>query len=218
MLDVLPTIAASDSTVLITGESGTGKELIARAIHNHSQRAKKSFVAVNCGGFPDTLIESELFGYEAGAFTGASKPKPGRFALAQGGTLFLDEIGDLPPLLQVKLLRVLQEKTYEPLGGVKTLKADVRIVAATHHDLEEMVKEGRFREDLFYRINVIRIELPPLRERREDLPLLINNFINRFSTLQDKTVTGVSPEALILLMSYSYPGNVREKEAKAWRH
>jgi len=215
---VLPTIAASDSTVLITGESGTGKELIARAIHNHSQRAKKSFVAVNCGGFPDTLIESELFGYEAGAFTGASKPKPGRFALAQGGTLFLDEIGDLPPLLQVKLLRVLQEKTYEPLGGVKTLKADVRIVAATHHDLEEMVKEGRFREDLFYRINVIRIELPPLRERREDLPLLINNFINRFSTLQDKTVTGVSPEALILLMSYSYPGNVREKEAKAWRH
>ncbi|MBW2083911.1 MAG: sigma 54-interacting transcriptional regulator [Deltaproteobacteria bacterium] len=218
MLDVLPTIAASDSTVLITGESGTGKELIARAIHNHSQRAKKSFVAVNCGGFPDTLIESELFGYEAGAFTGASKPKPGRFALAQGGTLFLDEIGDLPPLLQVKLLRVLQEKTYEPLGGVKTLKADVRIVAATHHDLEEMVKEGRFREDLFYRINVIRIELPPLRERREDLPLLINNFINRFSTLQDKTVTGVSPEALILLMSYSYPGNVREKDAKAWRH
>jgi len=215
---VLPTIAASDSTVLITGESGTGKELIARAIHNHSQRAKKSFVAVNCGGFPDTLIESELFGYEAGAFTGASKPKPGRFALAQGGTLFLDEIGDLPPLLQVKLLRVLQEKTYEPLGGVKTLKADVRIVAATHHDLEEMVKEGRFREDLFYRINVIRIELPPLRERREDLPLLINNFINRFSTLQDKTVTGVSPEALILLMSYSYPGNVREKDAKAWRH
>jgi len=215
---VLPTIAASDSTVLITGESGTGKELIARAIHNHSQRAKKSFVAVNCGGFPDTLIESELFGYEAGAFTGASKPKPGRFALAQGGTLFLDEIGDLPPLLQVKLLRVLQEKTYEPLGGVKTLKADVRIVAATHHDLEEMVKEGRFREDLFYRINVIKIELPPLRERREDLPLLINNFINRFSTLQDKTVTGVSPEALILLMSYSYPGNVREKEAKAWRH
>ena len=175
-------------------------------------------MAVNCGGFPDTLIESELFGYEAGAFTGASKPKPGRFALAQGGTLFLDEIGDLPPLLQVKLLRVLQEKTYEPLGGVKTLKADVRIVAATHHDLEEMVKEGRFREDLFYRINVIRIELPPLRERREDLPLLINNFINRFSTLQDKTVTGVSPEALILLMSYSYPGNVREKEAKAWRH
>lgn len=215
---MLPTIAASDSTVLITGESGTGKELIARAIHNHSQRAKKSFVAVNCGGFPDTLIESELFGYEAGAFTGASKPKPGRFALAQGGTLFLDEIGDLPPLLQVKLLRVLQEKTYEPLGGVKTLKADVRIVAATHHDLEEMVKEGRFREDLFYRINVIRIELPPLRERREDLPLLINNFINRFSTLQDKTVTGVSPEALILLMSYSYPGNVREKDAKAWRH
>ena len=158
---MLPTIAASDSTVLITGESGTGKELIARAIHNHSQRAKKSFVAVNCGGFPDTLIESELFGYEAGAFTGASKPKPGRFALAQGGTLFLDEIGDLPPLLQVKLLRVLQEKTYEPLGGVKTLKADVH---------------------------------------------------------KDKSVTGVSPEALILLMSYSYPGNVREKEAKAWRH
>ncbi len=212
ILSLLPTIAASDSTVLITGESGTGKELFARAIHNHSPRSGKPFVAVNCGGFPDTLIESELFGYEAGAFTGASKAKPGRFALAEGGTLFLDEIGELPPLLQVKLLRVLQDKSYEPLGSVKTVKADVRIIAATNRDLEAMVKEGKFREDLFYRINVIRMALPPLRDRREDLPLLINHFVSRFSALQGKTINGVSEEALRLLLAYDYPGNVRELE------
>jgi len=212
ILDILPTIADSDSTVLITGESGTGKELFARAIHNLSRRRNKPFVAVNCGGFPDTLIESELFGYEAGAFTGATKAKPGRFALAKGGTLFLDEIGDLPPLLQVKLLRVLQERTYEPLGSVKTEKADVRIVSATHHNLEDMVKEGRFREDLYFRINVIKLHIPPLRERKEDVPLLINYFINRFSTLQGKSISGISSDALSLLMNYSYPGNVRELE------
>ena len=212
ILDILPTIADSDSTVLITGESGTGKELFARAIHNLSRRRNKPFVAVNCGGFPDTLIESELFGYEAGAFTGATKAKPGRFALAKGGTLFLDEIGDLPPLLQVKLLRVLQERTYEPLGSVKTEKADVRIVSATHHNLEDTVKEGRFREDLYFRINVIKLHIPPLRERKEDVPLLINYFINRFSTLQGKSISGISSDALSLLMNYSYPGNVRELE------
>ena len=212
ILDLLPTIAASESAVLITGESGTGKELFARAIHNLSKRSNHPFVAVNCGGFPDTLIESELFGYEAGAFTGATKAKPGRFALAKGGTLFLDEIGDLPPLLQVKLLRVLQEKTYEPLGSVRTVKADVRIVTATHHNLEAMVKNGRFREDLYFRINVIKLKIPPLRERKEDLPLLINHFINRFSTIQGKDISGISSDALALLMNYSYPGNVRELE------
>ncbi len=210
ILDLLPTIAASESSVLITGESGTGKELFARALHNLSGRAEKPFIAINCGGFPEALIESELFGYEAGAFTGATKAKPGRFKLAEGGTLFLDEIGDLPPLLQVKLLRVLQEKTYEPLGGVQTLKADVRIIAATHRDLKAMVAKGTFREDLYYRINVIRLEIPPLRERMEDVPLLIKHFIQLYSTLHDKEISGISPQALNILMSYEYPGNVRE--------
>lgn len=212
ILDILPTIAANESSVLIAGESGTGKELFARAIHNLSGRGKRPFVAINCGGFPETLIESELFGYEAGAFTGATKAKPGRFALAERGTLFLDEVGDLPPLLQVKLLRVLQEKTYEPLGAVRSLKADVRIVAATHRDLEAMVAKEAFRQDLYYRINVIKLEIPPLRERMEDVPLLVNHFIGRFSALHDKDISGVSPNALNILMSHDYPGNVRELE------
>ncbi|MBN2062645.1 MAG: sigma 54-interacting transcriptional regulator [Deltaproteobacteria bacterium] len=210
ILDILPTIAVNESTVLIKGETGTGKELFARALHNLSGRAGKPFIAVNCGGFPDQLIESELFGYEAGAFTGATKAKPGRFSLAEEGTLFLDEIGDLPPLLQVKLLRVLQEKTYEPLGGVQTRKADVRIIAATNRNLEEMVAEGTFRQDLYYRINVIALEIPPLRNRMEDVPLLIDHFIEHFSTLHDKDIDDISPRALNFLMSYDYPGNVRE--------
>lgn len=210
ILDILPTIAISKSSVLITGESGTGKELFAHALHNLSGRAGKQFIAVNCGGFPETLIESELFGYEAGAFTNATKSKPGRFRLAEGGTLFLDEIGDLPPLLQVKLLRVLQEKTYEPLGGIQTLKADVRIVAATNRNLEAMVAEGTFRQDLYYRINVIKLEIPPLRDRMEDVPLLIDHFIGHFSTLHNKDIIGISPRALSILLSYDYPGNVRE--------
>jgi len=212
ILDILSTIAVNESGVLITGASGTGKELFARALHNLSGRAKKQFVAINCGGYPETLIESELFGYEAGAFTGATKAKPGRFTLAEGGTLFLDEIGDLPLLLQVKLLRVLQERTYEPLGGVRSLKADVRIVAATHRDLGAMVAEGTFRQDLYYRINVINLEIPPLRERMEDIPLLVNHFIARFSALHDKDISGISPDALNILMSHDYPGNVRELE------
>jgi len=212
ILDNLPTIALNESSVLITGESGTGKELFARAIHNLSGRRKRPFVAINCGGFPETLIESELFGYEAGAFTGATKSKPGRFALAEGGTLFLDEIGDLPPLLQVKLLRVLQEKIYEPLGGVHSVKANVRIVAATNRNIEAMVAEETFRQDLYYRINVIKLEIPPLRERMEDVPLLVNHFIGRFSTLHDKDISGIAPEALDILLSYDYPGNVRELE------
>jgi transcriptional regulator with PAS, ATPase and Fis domain len=197
---------------LITGESGTGKEIFARAIHNLSGRGKRPFVAINCGGFPETLIESELFGYESGAFTGATKAKPGRFALAEGGTLFLDEVGDLPALLQVKLLRVLQEKTYEPLGGVRSVKADVRIVAATHRNLEAMAAKETFRQDLYYRINVIKLEIPPLRERMEDVPLLVNHFIGRFSALHDKDISGFSPDALNVLMSYDFPGNVRELE------
>ena len=210
ILDILPTVAMSESSVLITGETGTGKELFARALHNLSGRAGKAFIAVNCGGFPETLIESELFGYEAGAFTGAAKAKPGRFKLAEGGTLFLDEIGDLPSLLQVKLLRVLQEKAYEPLGGVQTQKADVRIVAATNRNLEAMVAEGTFRQDLYYRVNVIKLEIPPLRHRMEDVPLLIDHFLRHFSTLHDKDINGVSPRALNVLMSHNYPGNIRE--------
>ncbi|MEA3438364.1 MAG: sigma 54-interacting transcriptional regulator [Thermodesulfobacteriota bacterium] len=212
ILDILPTIAVNESSVLITGESGTGKELFARALHNLSERSRKPFIAINCGGFPETLIESELFGYEAGAFTGATKAKPGRFALAEGGTLFLDEIGDLPPLLQVKLLRVLQEKTYEPLGSIRSLKADVRIIAATHRNIEAMVSEETFRQDLYYRINVIKLEIPPLRERMEDVPLLIKHFIGRYPSILDKDISGISPGALNILMSYDYPGNVRELE------
>ena len=212
ILDILPTIAVTESSVLITGESGTGKELFARALHNLSGRVKKQFIAVNCGGFPETLIESELFGYEAGAFTGATKAKPGRFALADGGTLFLDEVGDLPLPLQVKLLRVLQDRTYEPLGSVRSLKSDVRIVAATHRSLEAMVAEETFRQDLYYRINVIKLDIPPLRERMEDVPLLIKHSIGRFSSILDKDINGISPDALNVLMSHDYPGNVRELE------
>ncbi|HDZ24211.1 MAG TPA: Fis family transcriptional regulator, partial [Desulfobacteraceae bacterium] len=173
---------------------------------------KKPFVAVNCGGFPETLIESELFGHEAGAFTGATKSRQGRFARAEGGTLFLDEIGDLPLPLQVKLLRVVQEKVYEPLGGTRPLNADVRIITATNRDLQKMVAAGTFRQDLFYRINVIKLEIPPLRERLEDVPLLVDHFISRFSGLHDKDIESISHDALDILMSYDYPGNIRELE------
>ncbi|MBW2093381.1 MAG: sigma 54-interacting transcriptional regulator [Deltaproteobacteria bacterium] len=212
ILDVLPTIAESESTVLITGESGTGKEIFARAIHGLSQRKKKPFVAVNCGGFPETLIESELFGHEIGAFTGATRAREGRFARAEGGTLFLDEIGDLPFPLQVKLLRVLQERTYEPLGGTHPLRANVRIITATNRNLQEMVAEGSFRQDLFYRINVIKLEIPPLRDRLEDVPLLVDHFISRFSALHNKDIGAISHDAMDILMSHDYPGNIRELE------
>jgi transcriptional regulator with PAS, ATPase and Fis domain len=198
--------------VLLLGETGTGKELVARAIHNLSLRKNKPFVAVNCGALPDTLLESELFGYKAGAFTGADRDKPGRFAMAEGGTLFLDEIGEVSSALQVRLLRVLQEKTYEPLGGTKLLRADVRIITATNRDLAALVKKGAFRQDLFYRVNVVRIELPPLRRRKEDIPLLVEHFIARFNRAQNKTVSGVSHDVLSFLMAHDYPGNVRELE------
>jgi PAS domain S-box-containing protein len=212
LFGMLPTVAASDSTVVIQGASGTGKELFARAIHELSPRRDRPFVAINCGALPDTLLESELFGHKAGAFTDAKGDKPGRFAVAEGGTVFLDEIGDISPAMQVRLLRVLQERVYEPLGAVEPVESDVRIVVATHRDLAQLVAEGSFREDLFYRIKVIRLELPTLRERREDIPLLVDHFIGRFNRLQGKDVIGVSDEVLAALMQHDYPGNARELE------
>jgi PAS domain S-box-containing protein len=212
LFGILPAVAASDSTVVIRGASGTGKELFARAIHNMSPRRDKRFVAINCGAMPDSLLESELFGYKVGAFTDARQDRPGRFAHAEGGTLFLDEIGDISPAMQVRLLRVLQEQVYEPLGADESVEADVRVVAATHRDLDALVRKGVFREDLFYRVNVMRLELPTLRERREDIPLLIDHFIERFNRLQDKNVVGVSDEVLDILMKHDYPGNARELE------
>jgi DNA-binding NtrC family response regulator len=204
--------AASRATMLIRGESGTGKELMARAIHFASPRAKQAMVAVSVGALPDTLVESELFGHERGAFTGADRERRGRFELADGGTLFLDEIGDLPKSAQVRLLRVLQEQAFERLGGTRTITVDVRVIAATNRDVQAMVRTGEFREDLFYRLNVVCIELPPLRERREDIPLLVDAFLRRFAGETPAKVDGVSREAMDLLLKYDYPGNVRELE------
>ena len=212
LFEVLPQIAASDSSVLIQGETGTGKELLARAIHSMSGRAEGPFIAINCGALPDTLLESELFGYRAGAFTGAVKDKPGRFAMARGGTLFLDEIGDVTPALQVRLLRVLQEHKYEPLGDNTSLETDVRIIAAGNKDLAKLVKAGSFRQDLYYRINVVKLELPPLRKRKEDIPLLADHFVARFNRIQGRDLRGVTADALAILMAHDFPGNVRELE------
>jgi len=209
---ILPNIAESNTTVLIEGQSGTGKELFARAIHNLSFRKDKPFVAVNCGALPDTLLESELFGYKAGAFTDAKKDKLGRFALAQSGTIFLDEIGDISPAVQVRLLRFLQDKTYEPVGGVSPVKADVRIITATNKKLDQLVKEGEFRDDLYYRVNVMRLELPLLRDRKEDIPLLVDHFISRFNSLHNKNICCVTNEVTAALLAYDYPGNIRELE------
>ncbi|MCC6682847.1 MAG: sigma 54-interacting transcriptional regulator [Phycisphaeraceae bacterium] len=212
LFEMLPVLSDSDSTVLIEGASGTGKELVARAIHNLSPRSKKKFIAINCGALPDTLLESELFGYKKGAFTDAKQDKPGRFAVAEGGTIFLDEIGDISPAMQTRLLRVLQERVYEPLGSVTPIKTDVRIIAATNKNLHSLVQKGTFRDDLFYRIDVIRVDLPSLQDRREDIPLLIEHFIHRFNRLQDKSVVGLSDEAWAILLEHEYPGNVRELE------
>lgn len=209
---VLPAVAASPSTVLISGETGTGKELLARTIHSLSPRAGGPFVAVNCAALPDSLLESELFGYKAGAFTSANKDKPGRFALAEGGTLLLDEIGEISPALQVRLLRVLQDHVYEPLGATRSETADVRVIAATNRNLRDLIRQGSFREDLYYRINVVPLKLPPLRERKEDIPLMIDQFVERFNRSQHRAVTGPSPETLALLMAHDWPGNVRELE------
>lgn len=208
----LPVIAESDSTVLIQGETGTGKELVARAIHKLSHRAAKPFVALNCGALPDTLLESELFGYKAGAFTHATKDKPGLFAMAEGGTLFLDEIGDISPAFQVRLLRVLQENVYQPLGGTQPVRTNVRIVTASNRDIEAMVEEETFRMDLYYRINVIRLALPALRDRREDIEMLVSRFIRHFNLIKGKAVTGVSPDVMKYLHALPFPGNIRELE------
>lgn len=205
-------VAPTRTTVLITGESGTGKELVARALHAHSDRADGTFVPVNCGAIPETLIESELFGHAKGAFTGASHEKKGVFAMADGGTIFLDEIGELPLSMQVRLLRVLQERKIKPVGHATEQSVDCRVVAATNRDLRQMVSEGKFREDLYYRLNVIQIPLPALRERREDLPLLVQHFIDRFAREMAKTIRGVDKDAMSLLLSYPYDGNVRELE------
>ncbi len=212
LFDLLPRIAESSSTVLIEGDSGTGKELFARAIHNLSPRRNKRFVAINCGALPDTLLESELFGYKAGAFTDARHDQPGRFAVANGGTILLDEVGDISPAMQARLLRVLQERTFEPLGSTESVEVDVRVVAATNKDLGKLVRKGTFRQDLYYRVNVIRLKLPELRDRREDIPLLADRFISKFNRLQNKDVAGVSDDTLAILMEHDYPGNARELE------
>jgi transcriptional regulator with PAS, ATPase and Fis domain len=205
-------VADVDSTVLIYGESGTGKELIARAIHYNSYRQDKPWIPINCGAIPEGLLESELFGHERGAFTNATSQRIGRFELANGGTIFLDEIAEMPPALQVKLLRVLQEREFERIGGTRTIKVNVRIIAATNKDLEKMVAAGQFREDLYYRLNVIPIVIPSLRERASDLPLLITHFIERFNIEKKKQIHGITPEAMQILQTYHWPGNVRELE------
>jgi DNA-binding NtrC family response regulator len=212
VLSMIEKVADTDSTILITGESGTGKELIAKAIHYNSQRSEKPFVPINCGAIPSELLESELFGHVKGAFTGAISNRQGRFELANKGTLFLDEIGDLSPNLQVKLLRVLQEKRFEPVGSAKTIESDVRIVAATNVDLAKAVREGQFREDLFYRLNVIPMNIPALRERKDDIPLLLEHFIHKFNKNKGIQINGVHPMALEKLIAYSWPGNIRELE------
>ncbi len=209
---LLPDVANSQASVLLLGDTGTGKDLLARAIHNESRQKDGPFVKVNCGALPDTLLESELFGHVAGAFTDARRDRVGRFELAAGGTIFLDEIGDTSPMMQVKLLRVLQDGTFEPVGSTKTRKTDARIIAATHRNLAALVEAGQFRQDLYYRINTMALKLPPLRERREDIPLLVEHFIDRFSRLSGKDVRTVAGDAMRHLMSYHWPGNVRQLE------
>lgn len=208
----LPMIAESNSTVLLQGESGTGKGVFARAMHSLSSRKDNPFVAVNCGALPDSLLESELFGYKAGAFTDAKKDKPGRFASAEGGTILLDEIGDTSSAMQVKLLRVIQDRVYEPLGSSTSVRGDVRVIGATNRNLLEMVNSGQFRGDLYYRLNVINLTIPPLRERKEDIPLLADYFVDRLNKMQQKRIRGVDDEAMAQLVAYNYPGNIRELE------
>ena len=212
VLDFVEKVADSDSTVLIEGESGTGKELIARMLHFNSMRRDRPLVPVNCGAIPENLLESELFGHEKGAFTGAAHTRLGRFELAHGGTIFLDEVGEMSLPLQVKLLRVLQERCFERVGGTRTINVDVRIIAATNQDLEQAVQERRFRQDLYYRLHVIPIQIPPLRERRSDIPLLVNHFIAQFNELRRTEIIGVEPDALARMAEYDWPGNIRELE------
>jgi two-component system, NtrC family, response regulator AtoC len=209
---VIEKVADTPSTVLITGESGTGKELVAKALHENSSRRSGPFIKINCAAIPKTLMESELFGYEKGAFTGATSSKPGRFELADGGTLFLDEIGEIPVEMQVKLLRAIQESEFERVGGLKTIKVDVRLVTATNRDLEQEIQRGNFREDLFYRLNVVPLQIPPLRKRSGDIPLLVSHIIKKFNERLKKTISGVSDDALSALEAHSWPGNIRELE------
>ena len=212
LFELVRKVADTDSTVLLLGESGTGKELIARALHYNSHRRQGNLVPVNCAAIPEELLESELFGHERGAFTHAVRTRIGRFEQASGGTIFLDEVADMSPGLQVKLLRVLQEHSFERIGGVKSIKVDIRVIAATNQDLETMVRQGKFREDLYYRLNVIPIRIPPLRERVTDIPLLVNHFLQEFGKKKKKPVKRLAPKAMELLVRYSWPGNVRELE------
>jgi DNA-binding NtrC family response regulator len=212
VLALVERVAPTNSTVLLGGESGVGKDLIARAIHQHSNRASGPFIKINSTAIPENLLESELFGYEKGAFSGATSSKPGKFELADKGTLFLDEIGDVPPAIQVKLLRVLQEREFERLGGTKTLKVDVRLIAATNRDLRAALEEGTFREDLYYRLNVVAIDIPPLRDHKEDIPALANFFLEKFARESGKPIRGITPAAMNLLLGFHWPGNVRELE------
>jgi len=212
IFDIIEKVADTPSTVLITGESGTGKELVAKALHEHSGRKGGPFIKINCAAIPKTLMESELFGYEKGAFTGATSSKPGRFELADGGTLFLDEIGEIPVEMQVKLLRAIQESEFERVGGLKTIKVDVRLVTATNRDLEQETQRGNFREDLFYRLNVVPLQIPPLRKRIGDIPFLVAHIIKKFNERLKKTISGVTEDALAALEAHSWPGNIRELE------
>ena len=212
LLETLAHVAPTDATVLILGETGTGKELIANAIHENSPRSKKAFIKVSCAALPETLLESELFGHEKGAFTGAMSRKAGRFELANGGTLFLDEVGDMSPAIQVKLLRVLQEREFEPLGSTRTIRVDIRLITATHRDLESEAREGRFREDLFYRLNVVPVRIPPLRERKDDIPLLAEHFLRAYQEKHKAPMHGFLPKTVDLLVRYDWPGNIRELE------
>jgi transcriptional regulator with PAS, ATPase and Fis domain len=205
-------VAATDATVLVQGETGTGKELVARAIHQNSARRHKPFVAINCAALSENLLESELFGHEKGAFTGAVKSKPGRFELADGGVLFLDEVGDIPLSTQIKLLRVIQEKAFERVGGTETIRTDFRIISATNKNLKKAIREGAFREDLYYRLNVLPVVLTPLRERKEDIPLLVRSFVDRFVKINHKRIEGIALAAMSMLLRYPWPGNVRELE------
>jgi PAS domain S-box-containing protein len=212
IFEILPVVAESEANVLVEGPTGTGKDLLAKIIHNASRRKDRPFVKVNCAALPDNLLESEMFGYVKGAFTGADRDKPGRFQEADGGSIFLDEIGDMPLSLQAKLLRVLEDKEFYPLGGRKLCQVDVRIIAATNQILEDLVREKRFREDLFYRLNVMRLELPPLKERRGDISLLINNFVKQYNVTKRASVTRIAEDAMDILLNYDYPGNIRELE------
>lgn len=212
IFNMLPAVSDSTSSILIRGETGTGKEVLARSIHALSPRKSEPFIAINCAAIPENLLESELFGYKKGAFTGADKDKPGRFALAEGGTLFLDEIGDIPLSLQVKLLRVLQEREYEPLGATKTVKADIRLISASNRDLQEMIAQGTFRRDLYYRLNIVTLTLPPLKDRPQDIPDLASGFLTMYAGRMGKKIEGFAPEVFSRFYAYHWPGNIRELE------